>query len=403
MADEGRRRRRRRRRSRRLVAKETQREQVTKDQTSRQRPASVAAIEKQLGQVAITSASASDEKPQMQAVDQSIGVASSLGTSLPASAAPDATYTISTERASNNFITVDLLRRIFDRLLGLPDVLQCRLVCKLWHLSVGDIDHIWRTLCCLTPLQPVDNVFWLRPEVQDMHVCPGSAAEQAGTGLTGTCWQSSFSLPPNQHRKVRIHCKLVASAHGLLCLQLIQEPKEWGYSPISSLIVCNPVARTHKVLPQLTCIEAVESIGMHYSPVTKSYIIIAMGTGETGAGYFHDNGNPVKKPFYISHVEIYHSEKGFWEYHSHFITDTQVKKGNISWWQGQFHLIVLKPGGKLQLLAYDMATKQWVDSKVRALEIVFSIPVIFPWRDLLVCEFKSSVLTRISTHWKLKS
>ncbi|MCO5592925.1 hypothetical protein L7F22_046929 [Adiantum nelumboides] len=270
---------------------------------------------------------------------------------------------------------IDGLECVF-KLLDLSDLLQCRLVCKLWHLSLGHIDHIRRTLCCRLP---IDDVFWIRCEDEAMHVCP----RPADAGPSTPCWKSSF---PSSRTRYISECKLAASTHGLLCLQVRCK------NATQVLVVCNPISGTHKFLSQLTCIDTVESVGMHYNCVTKKYIILAIGTKDKSSKtYCHENGDAVKKPFFVSHVEVYDSQVGNWEYHSHFITDEGVRRGNIAWWQGQFHITVQKAGGVVHLLAYNMTKKQWIDSQVEGLQKHFYSPVLFTWRDLLVCKFERTL------------
>ncbi|MCO5577962.1 hypothetical protein L7F22_031799 [Adiantum nelumboides] len=273
------------------------------------------------------------------------------------------------ESTSNSIAcNADVLRHIC-KFLGLIDVLKCRLVCKLWHLSLKDVDHIRHTFCCLTQLPSENHVFLLRPEVVDMHVCPRPAATNASP-----CWKHSLHL----RRPWYSQWAVAASAHGLLCVQ-----------SASTFLVCNPVTGTHKILPQLSFIKNVESVGMHYNLLRKSYIILVIGVNRSSSKtYFHDNKDPVKQPYYVSHVEIYNSQVGFWEHHSHFIADTKVRKGNVAWWEDQFHLIVRKEGGLIQMLAYDMAQKQWIDCEVEAPEKEFRPPSLFVWDGTLVCRIE---------------
>eukprot|EP01018_Ginkgo_biloba_P030890 Gb_11852 [translate_table: standard] len=180
---------------------------------------------------------------------------------------------------------------------------------------------------------------------------------------------------------------LMASAGGLLCFR----NRNADYP---TLVVCNPVTRTRRVLPEMLQVRYIDIVGMVADKTTNSYRILVTGTAESATDE--------------SITEVYDSQLGRWVHHC------QSKQEFLQFWyevhalwlEGFFYCLAMPVTAAqgYRLLAYNMEKKQWSDLDVQMPSHDLRCPslLICQGRLLLAGKIVEDYSTRSICIWELK-
>lgn len=251
--------------------------------------------------------------------------------------------------------------------LPISSVFRCRCVCKQWNklLTSNPFLQLWNQI------SPRDLWFLV------YHTCRIVAAYSP----TSQKWNNlplydRCSLDSSQ-------VLLLASSGGLLCFRNRN-------SDYPTLIVCNPVTSSHRILPEMPQVRYIDIVGM--VATTKgvgidSYQILVTGTNEPAS--------------IESITEVYDSRTGVWEHHccsnQEFLQFWY--EVHAIWHDGFFYCLAtpLNTSQGYRLIAYDMEKRFWIDLNVK-----------MPFGDircpsLLICQGKLYLAGKIVEDYLIKS
>ncbi|XP_058089557.1 F-box/kelch-repeat protein At5g15710-like [Magnolia sinica] len=237
------------------------------------------------------------------------------------------------ERQENAWLRVpdELAERILAY-LPISSVFRCRSVCKHWHslLSSPTFADLW---AALAPRTLYFLIYHTRSSV-------------AAYLPRARCWANlplydRCSLDPSQ-------VLLLASSAGLLCFR----NRNLDYP---NLIICNPVTRTSRILPEMLQIRYIDAVGMVADRASGHYRILVMGTTEPASSE--------------SITEVYDSETSQWAHHC------RSQHEFLQFWHevhaifhnGFFYCLAIPVQTLLgyRLITYNLERRDWVDLNVR--------------------------------------
>ncbi|KAF9599795.1 hypothetical protein IFM89_001741 [Coptis chinensis] len=269
----------------------------------------------------------------------------------------------SSSKRSNQFneLPEELTERIFAR-LPISAVFNLRSVCKSWEKQLTSKSYLrlWNEI-------GNRDLWFLVYHTNRMIAAYSSKSEKWNNiPLYDRC-----SLDSSQ-------VLLLASSGGLLCFRNRN-------SDYPTLIVCNPVTSTHRVLPDLPQVRYIDIVGMVASG--DYYKILITGTTEPTSN--------------DSITEVYDSRTGVWEQHS--CSEEEFLffwyEVHAIWHDGFFYCLAtpLNTSQGYRLIAYDMEKRVWIDLNVK-----------MPFGDircpsLLICKGKLYLAGKIVEDYLIKS
>ncbi|KAL5714558.1 hypothetical protein ACHQM5_016502 [Ranunculus cassubicifolius] len=269
-----------------------------------------------------------------------------------------------------NGLPEELTEKIFAH-LPISSIFNCRCVCKQWNKLLTSISflQLWNQI------SPRDLWFLV------YHTCRIVAAYSPRSGKWNNLpLYDRCSLDPSQ-------VLLLASSGGLLCFRNRN-------SDYPTLIVCNPVTSTSRVLPDMPNVRYIDIVGMVASRgggdggcVDDWYKILVTGTVEPASSE--------------SITEVYDSRTGVWEHHccsnQEFLQFWY--EVHAIWHEGFFYCLAtpLNTSQGYRLIAYDMEKRVWIDLNVK-----------MPFGDircpsLLICQGKLNLAGKIVEDYLIKS
>ncbi|KAF5195702.1 F-box/kelch-repeat protein [Thalictrum thalictroides] len=265
-----------------------------------------------------------------------------------------------------NRLPEELTERIIAK-LPISSVFDCRCVCKQWYklLKSNSFLELWNQI------SPRDLWFLV------YHTCRIVAAYSPTSGNWNNLpLYDRCSLDSSQ-------VLLLASSGGLLCFRNRN-------SDYPTLIVCNPVTSSYRILPdmpQVRYIDIVGMIAMSSSTAADSYKILVTGTSEPASNE--------------SITEVYDSRTGIWE--QQCCSDQEFLQFwyevHAIWHDGFFYCLAtpLNTSQGYRLIAYDMEKRVWVDLNVK-----------MPFGDircpsLLICQGKLYLAGKIVEDYLIRS
>ncbi|KAG9451049.1 hypothetical protein H6P81_011014 [Aristolochia fimbriata] len=235
------------------------------------------------------------------------------------------------ERSVWDRLPDELIERVLA-LLPLSSVLRCRCVCKQWNslLKSDSFLDLWAEI---SPR----NLWFL---VYHTHISVAAFSPRAHRWNNLPLYQWC-ALDPTQ-------VFLLASSGGLLCF------RNRSFD-CPTLIVCNPVTSSHRVLPSMSQIREIDIVGMVADKDSHSYQILVTGTAEPASSE--------------SITELYDSRTGRWTYHcrstQEFLQFWYVV--HAIWHDGSFYCLAtpVNTSQGYRLIAYRMENRSWVDLNVK--------------------------------------
>nr|DAD39580.1 TPA_asm: hypothetical protein HUJ06_013903 [Nelumbo nucifera] len=257
----------------------------------------------------------------------------------------------------------ELTERILAH-LPISAVFRCRCVCKQWNslLTSNSFLDLWGKF------SPRDVWFLV------YHTRHMVAAYSPRSGLWNNLpLYDRCSLDSSQ-------VLLLASSGGLLCFRNRN-------SDYPTLIVCNPVTSSHRVLPDMLQIQYIDIVGMVADGITNSYKILVTGTPEP------DSNESI--------TEVYDSRTQRWEHHCR----SQLEflqfwyEVHAIWHDGFFYCLAtpLNTSQGYRLIAYDMGKREWTDLNVKMPAGDLRCP------SLLICRGKLLLAGKIVEDYLIRS
>lgn len=240
----------------------------------------------------------------------------------------------------------ELTERVFAY-LPISSVLQCRCVCKQWKsiLTSHNFVELW------TNLTPKNKWFLIYHSSEVVAAYSPSSSRWNNIPVYDRC-----SLDSRQ-------VLLMASAGGLLCFR--NRNAEYP-----TLIVCNPVTNTRRVLPEMLQIRYIDIMGMVADKTTNSYKILVTGTTESTTDE--------------SITEVYDSRLGKWIHHCNSKQEFLQfwYEVHAVWLEGSFYCLAMPITASqgYRLLTYSMERREWIDLDVKMPSTDLRCP------SLLICQ-----------------
>ncbi|GLJ53795.1 hypothetical protein SUGI_1148100 [Cryptomeria japonica] len=248
--------------------------------------------------------------------------------------------------------------------LPISEVFKLRLVCKQWKsiLTSKSFMELW------TNLSP-PNPWFLVYHSSDV------------LSAYDPCYSTWTNMPVYERcvldsRQVL----LMASAGGLLCFR--NRNAEYP-----TLIVCNPLTKTHKVLPEMLHIRYIDIVGMVADKTTNSYKILVTGTSESSTDE--------------SITEVYDSRLGRWIYHCNSKQEFLQfwYEVHAIWLEGFFYCLAMPVTAAqgYRLLRYNMEARKWDDLDVKMPSHDIRCP------SLLICRGRLLLAAKIVEDYSIRS
>ncbi|XP_077213400.1 F-box/kelch-repeat protein At5g15710-like [Tasmannia lanceolata] len=255
--------------------------------------------------------------------------------------------------------------------LPIPSIFLCRSVCKHWNslLKSDSFLELWRTI------SPQNLWFLIYHTRHTIAAFSPSSHQWNNLPLFDRC-----SLDSSQ-------VLLLASSGGLLCFRNRN-------SDYPTLIICNPVTSSHRILPEMPQIRYIDIVGMVADKPSGSYRILVTGTSEPACSE--------------SITEVYDSRTGEWAHHCRSGQEFLQfwYEVHAIWHAGFFYCLGTPVNTSLgyRLIAYDLEKRNWVDLNVRMPPGDLRCPslVICKGRLLLAGKIVEDYLIKSICIWELR-
>ncbi|XP_043713062.1 F-box/kelch-repeat protein At5g15710-like [Telopea speciosissima] len=262
-----------------------------------------------------------------------------------------------------NQLPEELTERILAH-LPISTIFRCRCVCKHWNklLNTNSFLESWGEF------SPKDVWFLVYHTRRTVAAYSPRSGWWNNLPLFDRC-----SLDSSQ-------VLLLASSGGFLCFRNRN-------SDYPTLIVCNPVTRTHRVLPEMPQIRYIDIVGMVADRVSGSYTILVTGTPEPTCNE--------------SITEVYDSRTQRWEQHCRSQQEFLQfwYEVHAIWHDGFFYCLAtpLNTSQGYRLIAYDMKKREWMDLNVKMPSGDLRCP------SLLICRGKLLLAGKIVEDYLIRS
>ncbi|KAL5992858.1 hypothetical protein ACLOJK_013777 [Asimina triloba] len=293
-----------------------------------------------------------------------------LGLHFPPPASPSLPEMVEREKSSWHRLPDELVERILA-FLPVSTVLRCRTVCKHWNslLSSPTFIDLWAALA------PRTLLFLIYHSGGFVAAYLPRSRRWANLPLYDRC-----SLDPTQ-------VLLLASSDGLICFRNRN-------SDYPTLMICNPLTQTRRVLPEMLQIRYIDIIGMVADRASGDYRVLVTGTTEPASSE--------------SITEVYDSTTGTWAHHC------RSRHEFLQFWyevhalfhDGSFYCLAT-PVNTLQgyrLISYNLERRNWVDLNVKmpAGDIRCPSLVVCKGKLLLTGKIMEDYLIRSICIWELR-
>ncbi|KAI5079940.1 hypothetical protein GOP47_0005419 [Adiantum capillus-veneris] len=218
----------------------------------------------------------------------------------------------------------ELAEKVFS-LLPVASIFRCRCVCKKWLqvLSGRTFLELW------AQVSPQASWFLVYNNLHGIAAFSPSSSSWSNVPVFARC-----SLDPQR-------VLLIASSGGLLCFRTRN-------TKYATLIVCNPVTKRSRALPDMLRVRYIQVLGMATDKATNTYKILVTGASDLNTS--------------ISITEVYDSCTGQWHHHGSSQQDFLQFWCEVQavWCNGSFYCLTMPTQG-LRLLAHNMLQKKWLD------------------------------------------
>lgn len=267
------------------------------------------------------------------------------------------------DRSFWNLLPEELAERILA-FLPISSVFLCRCVCKEWNsiLTSSAFLDLWGSV------SPRNLLFLVYHTTRSVASYSPRSGRWHNLPLYARCSLDSS------------HVLFLASSGGLICFRNRN-------SDYPTLIVCNPVTSSHRILPDMPQIRYIDIVGMVADPASGSYRILVTGTKEPASS--------------DSITELYDSRTGRWAHHCRSRQEFLQfwYEVHAIWHDGWFYCLAT-PVNTLQgyrLIAYDLERRDWVDLNVKMPSGDVRCP------SLVVCQGKLLLAGKIVEEYLIRS
>ncbi|KAF3789981.1 F-box/kelch-repeat protein [Nymphaea thermarum] len=257
----------------------------------------------------------------------------------------------------------EVAERIFSY-LPIASVLRCRCVCRSWNslLNSRSFLELWGRV------SPRDFFFLVYHNSQLVAAYSPSSGRWNNLPIFDRC-----SLDPGR-------VLLLASSGGLLCFRNRN-------SDYPTLIVCNPVTGTSRVLPEMLRVRYIDIVGMVADKASNSYRVLVTGTTEPTSNE--------------SITEVYDSRVEGWIHHGFSKLDfLQVwYEVHAIWQNGSFYCLAtpVNTARGYRFICYNLERRQWLDLNVKMPSSDIRSP------SLVVCGDKMLLTGKIVVDYFIRS